>query len=152
MQFSWVASHRLFERRNIAPACGSLANPAQSGLSSKRLKLMCDATDSLDHYRRRFHKRALMRFLIVAMALVSALAIASGAFAQTTEQPTKPSPPATTPESGLDAVRGEHPEWFTEPNSYKPCPSSVVFPNGSPACLGCPVPCRWHFPRYSRER
>jgi hypothetical protein len=35
-----------------------------------------------------------MRSLIVATALVSALAFASGAFAQTTQQPTQPSRPA----------------------------------------------------------
>ena len=83
-----------------------------------------------------------MRSLIVAVTLVSALAIASGAFAQTTEQPAQPSTPATTSEGALGQVAREHPGWFMEPNSYKPCPSSVVFPNGGPACLGCPVPCR----------
>jgi hypothetical protein len=93
-----------------------------------------------------------MRSLIVAVTLVSALAFASGAFAQTTEQPAQPSTQATTPEGQLGQVSREHPGWFMEPNTYKPCPSSVLFPNGSPACLGCPVPCRWHFPRYSRDR
>ena len=87
-----------------------------------------------------------MRSLIVAVALVSALAFASGAFAQTTQQPTEPSPPAT-PQSSLDAVAREHPNWFTEPNRYKPCPSSVVFSNGRPACLGCPIRCGWYFPK-----
>jgi hypothetical protein len=86
-----------------------------------------------------------MRSLIVAVTLVSALAFASGAFAQTTEQPAQPSTPAT-PQSGLDQLAREHPGWFMEPNSYKPCPSSVLFSNRS-ACLGCPTPCRWHFPR-----
>ena len=86
-----------------------------------------------------------MRSLIVAAALVSALAFASGAFAQTTKQPAQPSTPATTPESSLGEVAREHPGWFMEPNTYKPCPSSVLFPNGGAACLGCPVPCRWHF-------
>jgi hypothetical protein len=95
-----------------------------------------------------------MRSLIVAVALVSALAFASGAFAQTTQQPTQPSRPAapegsqTTQQpagSGLDQLTREHPGWFMEPNTYKPCPTSVVFPNGSPACLGCPTPCRWYF-------
>jgi hypothetical protein len=95
-----------------------------------------------------------MRSLIVATALVSALAFASGAFAQTTQQPTQPSRPAapegsqTTQQSagsGLDQLTREHPGWFMEPNTYKPCPASVVFPNGGPACLGCPIRCRWHF-------
>ena len=89
-------------------------------------------------------ERVSMRFLIVTVALVFALALASGAFAQTTEEPTKPSPPATS-QSGLDEVAREHPGWFMEPNSYKPCPSSVLFSN-RPACLGCPHGCRWYFP------
>ena len=59
----------------------------------------------------------------------------------------QPSPPAT-PQSSLDQVTRENPGWFSEPNPYKPCPSSVVFPNGNPACLGCPTPCRWHFRKY----
>ena len=82
-----------------------------------------------------------MRSLIVAVALVPTLAFASGAFAQ---QSTQPSPPASG-QSTLDDVKRENPGWFTEPNPYKPCPSSVVFPNGNPACLGCPIRCRWHF-------
>ena len=97
-----------------------------------------------------------MRSLIVATALVSALAFASGAFAQTTQQPTQPSRPAApegsqttqqpaAPGGSLDQLTREHSDWFIEPNPYKPCPSSVVFPNGGPACLGCPTPCRWHF-------
>ena len=57
-----------------------------------------------------------MRSLIVAVTLVSALAFASGAFAQTTEQPAQPSTPATTPESSLGEVAREHPGWFAEPN------------------------------------
>ena len=79
-----------------------------------------------------------MRSPIVAVALVSALAFASGAFAQATRETAQPSPLAT-PQGSLDEVRREHPEWFMEPNPYKPCPSSVVFSNGRPACLGCPT-------------
>jgi hypothetical protein len=85
-----------------------------------------------------------MRSLSVAVALVSAVACASGAVAQTTQEPTQPSPPATQQGSLGQATR-EHPGWFMEPNTYKPCPASVVFPNGGPACLGCPIRCRWHF-------
>ena len=87
-----------------------------------------------------------MRSLIVALALVSALAFAPGAFAQAIQQPTQPSPPAT-PEGQLGQISREHPGWFMEPNTYKPCPSSVVFSNGRSACLGCPHWCRWHFPK-----
>ena len=28
----------------------------------------------------------------------------------------------------LSDVENEHPDWFTEPEPYKPCPASVVFP------------------------
>jgi hypothetical protein len=75
-----------------------------------------------------------MRSPIVAVALVSALAFASNAFAQTTRKPTQPPPPAT-PQGTLDEVKREHPDWFTEPNAYVPCPNSDVFPNGRRACL-----------------
>jgi hypothetical protein len=84
-----------------------------------------------------------MRSVIVAVALVSALAFASGAFAQTTQQPTQPSAPATS----VDDVSRQHPGWFMEPNTYEPCPSSVLFSNGRPTCLGCPHWCRWYFPK-----
>ena len=86
-----------------------------------------------------------MRSLIVAVALV-ALTFATGAFAQTAQQPSEPSPPAS-PEGSLDLVTRQHPGWFMAPNTYKPCPSSVVFSNGRPACLGCPHWCRWYFPK-----
>jgi hypothetical protein len=82
-----------------------------------------------------------MRSLIVA---VSALAFASGAFAQTTPQ-SSPPPPTGGTGGGLEMEQRLHPNWFTEPNTYKPCPSSVVLANGQKACLGCPTPCRSHF-------
>ena len=84
-----------------------------------------------------------MRFLIIGVS-VSAMALATGAFAQTRPQ----SPPAAVPGGtglGMADDQKAHPNWFTEPNTYKPCPSSVVFPDGRPACLGCPAPCRWRF-------
>jgi hypothetical protein len=80
-----------------------------------------------------------MRSPIVALALNCALAFASGAFAQTTREPAQPSPLAT-PQGSLDEIKREHPDWFMEPNPYKPCPSSVVFSNGRPACLGDALP------------
>jgi hypothetical protein len=49
-----------------------------------------------------------MHSLIVAVALVSGLAFASDAFAQTTQPPTQPSAPATSA-STLDEVSREHP-------------------------------------------
>jgi len=86
-------------------------------------------------------KRQTMRFLIVAVTSVSALAFASGAFGETAQK----SPPPPTTGTGTDATRQEHPVWFTEPNTYKPCPSSVVLANGQHVCLGCPTACRSHF-------
>jgi len=82
-----------------------------------------------------------MRFLIVAVASVLALAFASGAFGQTAQQ----SPPPPTTGAGTDTTRQEHPAWFTEPNTYKPCPASVVLADGRHVCLGCPTACRSNF-------
>jgi hypothetical protein len=81
-----------------------------------------------------------MRFLIIAVS-VSALVLATGAFAQTAPK----SPPPPTTGTGMDIERKAHPEWFTEPNTYKPCPSSVVLADGRHVCLGCPTACRAHF-------
>jgi hypothetical protein len=68
--------------------------------------------------------RHTMRFLIVAVA-VSPLAFASGAFAQTAPQ-SSPAPPSGGTGGGLETEQRGHPNWFTEPNPYKPCPASVV--------------------------
>jgi hypothetical protein len=36
-------------------------------------------------------------------------------------------------------VTRDHPEWFSEPAPYKPCPAAVVFPGQhSATCLGKP--------------
>jgi hypothetical protein len=91
-----------------------------------------------------------MRFLIVAVS-VCGLALATGAFAQTAPksppatQTTPQSPPALATGTGMDIERKAHPDWFTEPNTYKPCPSSVVLADGRHVCLGCPTSCRAHF-------
>ena len=84
-----------------------------------------------------------MRFLIIAVS-VSAMALATGAFAQTRPQ----SPPAAAPGGtglGMADDQKAHPNWFTEPNTYKPCPASVVLADGRHICLGCPTACRSHF-------
>jgi hypothetical protein len=86
-----------------------------------------------------------MRFLIVAVALISALAFASGAFAQTAPQSSQAAPPSGGTGGGLDTEQRGHPNWFTEPNTYKPCPASVVLADGRHICLGCPSACRAHF-------
>ena len=87
--------------------------------------------------------------LITRIFVVSVvgLALATGAFAQTTQAPPTPSaaPPIPSAPSGtFQSVKEEHPDWFTSNKPYKPCPSSVAF-NGRGACLGCPVRCPWHF-------
>jgi hypothetical protein len=81
-----------------------------------------------------------MRSLIIAVVSVSALAFASGAFAQTAQQPPKPSTAGSQ-----DDIARQHSQWFTEPNTYKPCPASVVLADGRHVCLGCPTACRSHF-------
>jgi hypothetical protein len=83
-----------------------------------------------------------MRLLIVAVALVSVLTFALGAFAQ---EPSKPSVPPPAPAASQDDTARQHSQWFTEPNTYKPCPASVVLATGQHLCLGCPTACRSHF-------
>ena len=74
-----------------------------------------------------------MRFLIAATSL-SALALTTGAFAQTTPQP-PPAAQTTERESIRSGSRKRIP--------YKPCPGSVVFyPQKRHGCLGCPAACR----------
>ena len=57
-----------------------------------------------------------MRFAFVAAIYLLALTSANAETATT-----------------LSAVESEHPHWFTEPEPYRPCPASIVFPGGS--CL-----------------
>jgi hypothetical protein len=52
--------------------------------------------------------------------------------------------PGSNAGSSGDILR-EHPEWYHTKGSYRPCPSSVTFPGGRNACLGCPGPCGFHF-------
>jgi hypothetical protein len=52
-------------------------------------------------------------------------------------QPASPSPLHS--EATQDEVARRHPNWFSEDHiRYKPCPSSVVFPNGRHACISLP--------------
>jgi hypothetical protein len=71
-----------------------------------------------------------MRLLIVAVTSVSALAFASGAFAQAAPQSSQAPPPGGGTGGGLETEQRGHPNWFTEPNTYKPCPASVVLADG----------------------
>jgi hypothetical protein len=86
-----------------------------------------------------------MRFLIVAVASVSVLAFASGAFAQKAAPQSAPAPASGGTGGGLETEQRGHPSWFTEPKTYKPCPASVVLADGRHICLGCPTACRAHF-------
>ena len=73
-----------------------------------------------------------MRLLeAVAICALVTLSVPS-AHAQTDQQS-----PASNPT--LENVEEHHPDWFKEPNRYKPCPASVVFANGQHACLGMAV-------------
>jgi len=85
-----------------------------------------------------------MRSLMIAavsalIAAVSAVALSPGAFAETTEQDS-PRPAAAQPALPTqDDIVRQHPHWFTEAGiPYRPCPCSVIFPNGRHACLGLP--------------
>jgi hypothetical protein len=97
-----------------------------------------------------------MRFLMTALvtAAVSLCAPISGAFAEvpdaTSVQPaTGPAPgsaPGSTPGPASvttpvtqDSIVRQHPHWFSEAGiPYRPCPCSVVFPDGRHACIGTP--------------
>ena len=79
-----------------------------------------------------------MRFLIVAVLLASALAFSSCTDAQTAPQSSAPAAPSGGTGSGLETERKAHPNWFTEPNTYKPCPGSVVFPHVAPLASAAP--------------
>jgi hypothetical protein len=84
-----------------------------------------------------------MRSLIAPVFCVAALLfVNSGALGQDT-QPT----PAPTPSAPTPSPSNPPPPWYEELSykergQYHPCPASVSF-NNRPACLGCPVQCRW---------
>jgi hypothetical protein len=73
---------------------------------------------------------SIMRFLIIAAVLASALPLVP-AFAQTAPRPAPPKI-SETQDAGKKAE-------YLESRPYKPCPSSVVFPNGQHACIGLPA-------------
>jgi hypothetical protein len=84
---------------------------------------------------------AFMRFLTIAVS-VSALALATGAFAQNPTPRSAPPPAAT----GADLSQQDHQRRFTEDKiPYKPCPTSAVLADGRHVCLGCPTECGSHF-------
>jgi hypothetical protein len=72
-----------------------------------------------------------MRFQIfAAVAVIAAFPLFSSAFAQTGE---RHAPPKITETQNAD-TKAE----YLESIPYKPCPASVLFPNGQHACLGAP--------------
>jgi hypothetical protein len=73
-----------------------------------------------------------MRLLIVAAATASVIGFIPGALAQNGR------PPAAAPGLSEGDAEHQHPQWYKEPSRYKPCPASVVFPNGQHACIGLP--------------
>ena len=87
----------------------------------------------------------MMRSLIFAAASLVALAAAGGSVmaAGATAPAAEPAAPrlGPGPSSGItqDDIIQQHPSWFSENGiPYRPCPCSVIFPNGRHACLGLP--------------
>jgi hypothetical protein len=80
-----------------------------------------------------------MRWLIIAVSLM----LASGTFAQDAQQSPKQATTPTTSGTPPEDVKLAHPEYFREPDTYKPCPAFAVFPNRQHDCLGCPSVCPW---------
>ena len=66
--------------------------------------------------------------IFAAAALIAALPLISNALAQTGQ---RHAPPKITETQDAD-TKAE----YLESIPYKPCPASVVFPNGQHACLG----------------
>jgi hypothetical protein len=79
-----------------------------------------------------------MRFLFAAALAVLMLAQVQGANAETARRATPPEIDETqdaTIGATQDATKKAE---YLEARPYKPCPSSVRFPNGQHACLGLP--------------
>ena len=75
-----------------------------------------------------------MRLVAIVLSM-SALVIASAAIAQTTSD--KADKPAA---SQQESAVSEHPDWYIEKPSYRPCPVVATI-NGRNVCLGCPGRC-----------
>jgi hypothetical protein len=72
-----------------------------------------------------------MRFTTIVVAtLISAVPLAAGTFAQTTQRPA-----AANIDQTQDAKIKEE---YLQTKPYIPCPADVRFPNGQQACLGLP--------------
>jgi hypothetical protein len=74
----------------------------------------------------------MLRAAVFALTAVALCAAQQSVSAQTVQPSVQP-PAGTQP-----AIAQQHPEWFTEPDRYIPCPAAVVFSSGRHACLGLP--------------
>ena len=85
----------------------------------------------------RVAEKQTMRLLMIAA--LSLLALGPGALAETAEQASPRSAAAQPPGLTQDDIVRQHPDWFSEAGiPYRPCPCSVVFPDGRHACIGLP--------------
>jgi hypothetical protein len=70
-----------------------------------------------------------VRSLVITAVSISLLTLVPSAFAQSAQR--SPSSEDLT----QDGFEHQHPDWFNEPNTYKPCPANVGLPNGRTVCL-----------------
>ena len=71
------------------------------------------------------------------MRTLFTVAVSLLALTSANSQPATTTPPERS--TTLGSVQTEHPDWFTERGTYKPCPAFVVFPGERHVCLGLPV-------------
>ena len=64
---------------------------------------------------------------------LSALFLAAGLVTASAQEG---SPTSAPPAADLNATEQQHPDWFRETYTYRPCPADVVFQDGTHACLG----------------
>jgi hypothetical protein len=79
-----------------------------------------------------------MRFLVIFAAIsVFAGTTCFSALAQTARDSAQQLQPTQYdhPQLSQDTIVRRHPDWFREPNAYKPCSANVEFANGRRACL-----------------
>ena len=70
------------------------------------------------------------------MRTLFTVAVSLLALTSANSQPATTTPPERS--TTLGSVQTEHPDWFTERSTYKPCPAFVVFPGERHVCLGLP--------------
>jgi|HubBroStandDraft_5_1064220.scaffolds.fasta_scaffold2409305_1 hypothetical protein len=75
-----------------------------------------------------------MRLFVVSAVLAAAFAMTPAAFAQNSHG--RVSQDQLQSNDKQRDIEQQHPDWFTEPAAYKPCPASVAFSGDRHACLG----------------